>query len=282
MSGAPEKRRTVREMVAAGISERRACVLLGLSRSVVRYEPHPRDDSALIGAIEELRQRKKRWGARRVWAHLRKQGLVLNLKRVRRIWREQGFTLPRAIKKRRRGVAPPMPVVAGYPGHVWTYDFIFDATCQGRSMKILTVTDEFTRRSLQIRPGRSLTSSHVRRVLSALFATWGPPAFIRSDNGSELTARHLTEWLAEAGVATVHINPGSPWENPYAESFHARLRDECLNMEVFDSVEHAAVLLEGWRIEYNAEHPHSSLAFLSPDEFAAEWAEQNAAVAGVA
>ena len=282
MSSAPLKRQTVREMVAAGVSERRASVLIGVSRSVVRYEPHPRDDSGLIDAIEKIRKRKKRWGARRVWACLRKQGLAVNLKRVRRIWREQGFTLPRAKKKRRRGVAEQMPVVAEYPDHVWTYDFIFDATAQGRSMKVLTVTDEFTRRSLSIHPGRSLTSLHVRRVLAELFEAWGTPGFLRSDNGSELTARHLMSWLAHAGVSTVHITPGSPWENPFAESFHARLRDECLNMEVFDTVAHAAVVLEDWRAEYNAEHPHSSLQYLSPDEFAAKWAEENTAAADVA
>ena len=162
-----------------------------------------------------------------------------------------------------------MPLAAEHANHVWSYDFIFDATASGKRLKVLTVLDEFTRVALAIVPGRSLTSAAVKGVLARLFAGHGRPRVIRSDNGPEFIALKLTEWLADSGAETYHIEPGKPWQNSFGESFPARLRDECLSCEEFWSVEHARVVLEGWRVEYNTEHLHSSLGYATPAEYAA-------------
>ena len=150
-----------------------------------------------------------------------------------------------------------------------TYDFIFDASAGGRRLKVLTVLDEYTRLVLAIVPGRGLTSATVKGVLVKLFVRHGRPQVIRSDNRPEFVAFELTEWLSDLGAATYHIEPGKPWQNSFGESFHARLRDECLSCEEFWSLEHARVLLEEWRCEYNTEHLHSSLGYMTPAEFAA-------------
>ncbi len=167
---------------------------------------------------------------------------------------------------------------AEHANHVRTYDFIFDATAGGKRLKVLTVLDEFTRVSLAIVPGRSLTSAAVKGVLARLFARHGQPRVIRSDNGPEFIAFELTEWLADPGADTFHIEPGKPWQNAFGESFHNRLRDECLSCEEFWSVEHARAVLETWRCEYNTEHLHGSLGYATPAEFAAAHRPQQALV----
>jgi len=188
---------------------------------------------------------------------------------IERIWREQGFTQPLRRPKKKRRSGETVPVAAQHQNHVWTYDFIFDATAGGKRLKVLSVLDEFTRVALALVPGRSLTSAAVKGVLARLFARHGRPQVIRSDNGPEFIAFELTEWLEAQGAETHHIEPGKPWQNGFGESFHARLRDECLNCEEFWSVEHARVVLESSRIEYNTEHLHSSLGYATPAEFAA-------------
>jgi putative transposase len=270
MSGAPEKRQTVRELTAAGLSQRRACRLVGTSRSSYAYEPHPREAEAIVAAIKAVRRAKPRWGYKRVHARLRRDGLLVNRKRVERLWRELGYTLPARRPRKKLRSGERVPIAAAHPNHVWTYDFIFDATAGGRRLKILSVLDEFTREALALVPGRSLTSAHVKRVLAELFAQRGRPAVIRSDNGPEFVAFELTEWLADLGADTYHIEPGKPWQNAFGESFHNRLRDECLNCEEFWSFAHARVALETWRVEYNTEHLHSSLGYATPSEFAAK------------
>ena len=193
----------------------------------------------------------------------------MNRKRIERIWREQGFTQPLRRPKKKRRTGANVPVCAQHEHHVWTYDFIFDATAGGKRLKVLSVLDEYTRVALALVPGRSLTSAAVKGVLARLFARHGRPRVIRSDNGPEFIAFELTEWLEAQGAETHHIAPGKPWQNAFAESFHNRLRDECLNCEEFWSVEHARVVLESWRHEYNTEHLHSSLGYATPAEFAA-------------
>jgi transposase InsO family protein len=269
MSGAPAKRQAVRELTAAGLSQSRACRALAISRSSARYVSRARDETELIEAIKAIRERKRRWGCKRVHARLRREGHLVNRKKVERLWKELGFTQPLRRPKKKRRSGETVPVAALHANHVWTYDFIFDATASGRSLKVLTVLDEFTRLALAIIPGRSLTSVTVKAVLQRLFAHHGRPRVLRSDNGPELIAYELTEWLEGLGAETYHIEPGKPWQNGYGESFHNRLRDECLNMEEFWSLEHARVLLESWRIEYNTEHLHSSLGYMTPAEFAA-------------
>ena len=269
MSGAPARRQAVRELIAAGLSEAAACRALAISRSSYRYVSRRPDETELIEAIKAIRARKRRWGYKRVHKRLCKDGYVVNRKRIERIWREQLFTQPlrRPKKKPRSGAS--VPVAAQHENHVWTYDFIFDATAGGKRLKVLTVLDEFTRVSLAIVPGRSLTSAAVKGVLARLFARHGRPRVIRSDNGPEFIAFELTEWLTDSGAETFHIEPGKPWQNAYAESFHNRLRDECLSCEEFWSLAHARVVLESWRLEYNTEHLHSSLGYATPAEFAA-------------
>lgn len=269
MSGAPAKRQAVRELTAAGLSENRACQTATISRSSYRYVSRRTDETELLEAIRAIRARKRRWGYKRVHKRLCKDGYAVNRKKIERLWKELGFTQPqrRPAKKRRSG--DTVPVCAQHANHVWTYDFIFDATAAGKRLKVLSVLDEFTRVALALVPGRSLTSATVKGVLARLFACHGRPRVIRSDNGPEFIAFELVEWLEDLGAETYHIEPGKPWQNGYGESFHARLRDECLSCEEFWSVEHVRVVLESWRDEYNTEHLHSSLGYATPAEFAA-------------
>ena len=257
----------VRELVGAQIKPERACVLVGLSKSSWHYQPKPRQDSEIRQRIHELAREYPRRGYRFIHALLVRTGAKINKKRVRRLWREEGLTVKRKTSKKIRTGAS-IPMQAEYPNHVWTYDFVFDQTLEGTTLKILTLTDEFTRQSLALRVAESFTSMEVKAVLQEVIAQRGAPGFIRSDNGSEFIARDLGIWLAVQDIGTRFIEPGKPWQNGYAESFHSRLREECLNREVFYSVKHAQVLLDDWRRFYNSARPHSSLAYLTPDEFA--------------
>jgi transposase InsO family protein len=271
MSGAPARRLVVRALVDKGLSTARACDAVDISRSSYAYESRRGDDVELVERIKEIRDKKPRWGYKRVCAKLRSEGFTVNHKRIERIWREHGFTLPARRKRKKIRTGDTVPVTAGHPNHVWTYDFMFDATHQGRRMKVLTVIDEFTREALAVVPARSLNASSLKGVLARLFADRGRPERIRSDNGPEFIAFELTEWLEAQGASTHHIEPGKPWQNSFAESFNNRVRDECLNMTEFWSIEHARVVLEQWRVEFNTEHPHSSLGYLTPAQFAANW-----------
>lgn len=259
MSGAPARRQVMRALMERGVSQTRACTAVDISRSSYRYESRGADDVELIERIKEIREKKPRWGYKRVHAKLRSEGFAVNHKRIERIWRDHGFTLPARRKRKKIRTGETVPVSASCPNHVWTYDFMFDATHQGRRMKVLTVIDEFTREALATVPARSLTASSLKGLLATLFESRGKPTTIRSDNGPEFIAFELTEWLEAQGASTHHIEPGKPWQNSFAESFNNRVRDECLNMNEF------------WRIEFNTEHPHSSLSYRTPEQFAASW-----------
>lgn len=191
---------------------------------------------------------------------------MVNHKRVERLWREAGLTQPRK-RKRTRHKGRSVPLAATHPNHVWTYDFIHDRTEQGQLLRILTVEDEHTREGLAVVVDRHLPASRVKEVLLRLFAKRGVPEYLRSDNGPELVAKELVEWLAAQGIKTHHIDPGSPWQNAYGESFHATLRRECLSRELFHTLVEARVKTERWRIRYNERRPHSSLGYLTPVEF---------------
>jgi len=269
MSGAPEKRHAVRVLTAAGISTRRACSLVGTSRSHLAYEARPKDDGELLAAIGEIRRRKPRWGVRRTHRQLRRCGLLVNRKRVERIWRQHGLAVPARKRRRKIRTGAGVPVSSAYRNHVWTYDIVYDAVASGRTMKVLTVVDEFTRVALATHGAYSITARTVKAVLADLFAQHGAPAVMRSDNGGEFVAAEVVDWLEESGTDTFHIAPGKPWQNGFGESFNGRLRDECLNEHEFWSLAHARVLLERFRTEYNAEHLHSSLGYLTPNEYAA-------------
>jgi putative transposase len=246
-----------------GVSERRVCRVIDQPRSSQRYAPGVRDDEErLRGEIIRLASKYGRYGYRRITALLKREGFRVNHKRVERIWREEGLKVPKKQPKRGRLWLHDGSCVRLRPthrNHVWSYDFVADRTHDGRPIKILTVIDEYSRECLAIVVERRLQSDDVLSCLTELFVKHGPPEYIRSDNGSEFTARAVRQWLARIGVQTLYIEPGSPWENGYNESFNGKLRDERLNGEIFYTLREAQVLIEQWRREYNTIRPHSSL-----------------------
>ena len=241
-------------------------------RMTQRYAPQrPDKDKALTAEIKTLAGKHKRYGYRMITAKLKQSGWEVNHKRVQRIWRKEGLQVPyRRTFKKAKGDSRNSCVArkAERMNHTWTYDFISDQTEDGRSLKFLTVLDEFTRESLAIEIGRSIRAKDVIAVLSYLFLVRGAPRYLRSDNGPEFIAEAITRWLREQGVETLHIEPGSPWENGYIESFNGTFRDEVLNRELFHSVKEAKAIAEQWRLEYNHHRPHSSLGYRTPAEFA--------------
>jgi transposase InsO family protein len=258
-------------MTTQGVSERAACRAVRLHRSSYRYRAG--DDTErrwLAGEVVALAQRHRRYGYRRITALLRRRGERVNHKRVWAIWREERLSLPRRRPGKRRGrTRTSQPTTALHRNHVWTYDFLFDRTARGQTLKILTVLDEYTRECHAIRVDRRLDSSAVMDTLDELFRRHGAPAYVRSDNGGEFIAARLQTWLARQSTATLHSAPGHPWENGYAESFNGKFRAECLNEEVFWHARQAQVVVERLRRQYNEERPHSALGYRTPAEAAA-------------
>lgn len=250
------------------MSERRACKVLGQPRSTNRYELKQKDDElALRQRIIALAREYGRYGYKRITALLRAEGWRVNKKRVYRIWQEEGLKVPAKQPKQRRLWVNETSCIRRRPlrpNHVWSYDFVMDRTKNGRAIKMLAVIDEFTRECLAIEVKRRLTSKNVQDVLSKLFVERGLPENIRSDNGPEFTASRIKRWLKKLGVETLFIEPGSPWENGYVESFNGKLRDELLNGEIFYTMLEAQVLIERWRKHYNTKRPHSSLGYRPP------------------
>ena len=251
-----------------GISERWVCRVVGQPRSTQRYAGPVRGDEELLRAeIVRLASRYGRYGYRRITALLRNDGWGVNHKRVERIWRQEGLKVPKRQPKRGRLWLNDGSCVRLRPthrNHVWSYDFVSERTHDGRPLKILTLIDEYSRECLALLVERHITSDDVLYCLADLFIRYGIPEHIRSDNGPEFTARVVRQWLGHIGVKTLFIEPGSPWENGYNESFNGKLRDEVLNREVFFSLKEAKVVIENWRQEYNTIQPHSSLNGLPP------------------
>ncbi len=274
------RRSVVKYLKKAGkCSEQRACVVVGLSRSLVRYiARRSKDETMLIKEIHKLAIRHSRYGYRRIAVLLRREGCKINRKRAHRIWKAEGLSLP-LRRPRRRRVGPAEEIVnkAEYPNHVWSYDFVEDRTERSGKLRILAIIDEYTRECLAIRVALSIPASGVVEVLEWLFLTRGVPKFLRGDNGPEFVARAVCQWLGSSGCQTLFINPGSPWENGYIESFFDKLRDECLNREVFRNGREAQAIVENWRQEYNNYRPHSSLSYLTPVEFARRYYEKKQA-----
>jgi len=270
-------------MQRRGLSQRRACALLGLARSTARYQSRSRPgESELVERLRALATKYPRFGYRRVGVLLRREGRPANHKRVYRLWRREGLAVPKRVPKK-RGTRPPQerPVAATQPDQVWTVDFLQDRTASGQKLRLLTVTDEFTRESLAIEVGTSLTAKRVVATLARVIAERGTaPRYLRSDNGPEFVALALRGYLRRHGVTTAYIEPGSPWQNGFAESFHSRFRDEFLEREVFQGVIDAQVRTRLWRRWYNEERPHSSLGYQTPREFAARWQAEQAEKAG--
>ena len=225
------------------------------------------DEEALRARIVTLATRYGRYGYRRITALLRRDGWRVNHKRVERMWRQEGLKVPQKQPKRGRLWLNDGSCVRLRPthrNHVWSYDFVADRTRDGRAIKILTVIDEYSRESLAIVVARKIKSDDVLHCLTDLFVKYEPPEHIRSDNGPEFTAKAVRNWLGRIGVKTLFIEPGSPWENGYNESFNGKLRDEVLNREIFYTLKEAQVIIESWRQEYNIYRPHSSLGYRPP------------------
>jgi putative transposase len=246
------------------------------------------DDAALRARLRRFSKDRPRWGYRRAHQQLVEEGWSVNRKRVQRLWREEGLRVPVRRRKRQRlgeSTVPAVRLRAERPDHVWALDFQYDQTADGRVLKLLHVVDEFTREALEIRCERRIDSDHTVGRLERIVAQTGrAPEFIRCDNGPELTANALRDWCRFSKTGSVFIEPGSPWQNPYVESFGSRIRDELLAVEQFSCLAEAKVMVEDWRQDYNRHRPHSALAMMAPARFAAAWREaaQNGKVIALA
>jgi putative transposase len=247
--------------------------VLGQPRQTQRYRPRIKEqERRLVERMLALVREHPRYGYRRIWALLKREGFGVNRKRVYRLWRREGLKVPqKARKKRHLGHSANGCVRyrAERADHVWAWDFIFDRTTNGRSLKWLSIVDEYTRECLALVVARSMTAEDILDVVAELFVVRGVPGHLRSDNGPEFIAQALRRWLEWTEAKTLYIAPGAPWENGYAESFHSRLRDELLNVEEFTNVAEARVIAERWQLEYNHRRPHSALGYRTPAEFAA-------------
>jgi putative transposase len=255
------------------VSERRACAVLDQPRSTQRYAGQSPDDEArLVARMLELVRERPRFGYRRIAALLQLEGWGVNVKRVYRLWRREGLKVPKKSRKRRgKGTSANACHIrrAEHKDHVWTWDFVFDRTTSGTTLKWLSIVDEYTRECLMLKVSRSITSEDVIDTLAELFAMRGVPGCVRSDNGPEFIATAIECWFAKTGVQSLYIAPGAPWENGYAESFHSRLRDEFLNVHEFADLREARTLTNAWQEDYNHRRPHSSLGYQTPASFAA-------------
>lgn len=266
---AEERRRVVQKVcAAAGVSERKAIRFTGFARSTVRYRSVREPQDALRARIRELAEQRKRWGYRMIHTVLRREGWPVNRKRVQRLYREEGLAVRRKSKTRRSQAPRPIRAPLGAPNERWTMDFVSDTLSSGRRFRCLTVLDEHTRECVAIHVAHSIPSVRVIEVLERLRAERGLPEVIITDNGSEFTSRAFDAWAYARGIRIEHIQPGKPVQNAFIESFNGTLRDDCLNMHWFLSLENAKMEIEDWRREYNQYRPHSSLGGLTPAEYA--------------
>ena len=266
------------------MSERRACRLAGQHRSTQRHElVVADDDAALRSELRRISRERPRWGYRRAHRLLLDDGWSLNIKRTRRVWREEGLRVPRKRRKRQRlgtSTVPAKRLRAQRPDHVWAIDFQFDQTADGHNLKLLHVVDEFTREALAIECRRRIDADETVEVLDRLVTERGTaPGFLRCDNGPEMTANAIRDWCRFSRAGSAYIEPGSPWQNAYVESFGGRVRDELLAVELFSCLTEARVLIEDWRQDYNHHRPHSALGMMSPAQFALGWRTAHEAAA---
>jgi putative transposase len=262
-------RRDVALVVAEhGLSQRQACRLLEVDRATYRYEPRPDRNAKLRTALVEAARQQPRFGYRRLWVMLTtRQGFRASIGRVHRLYRKEGLAVRRQKRKRLRGIAPVNASILR-PNQEWALDFVSDTISNGRSLRVLTMVDSYTRECPAIEVDFGVSSRQVTRVLERVIAERGAPAMLRSDNGPEFTSRHFLAWCAQKKIELVHIQPGKPMQNGHVESFNGRFRDECLNASWFVNLADAREKIETWRKHYNADRPHSSLAYRTPAEFA--------------
>ena len=272
MVSSSAKRRAVKFAVEEGLgSSAAACRSLGLARSsYYRKNKISKSSLSMRKEIIELSENHPRYGYRRITALMRREGHVINEKRVLRVRREAGFKVSKKQRRTRRvGASEPRRKSAQRRKDVWSWDFVTDQTANGSHFRILTLIDEHTRECLATHAGRSIRAVDVITIIEAAIERYGTPDHIRSDNGPEFIAYAVQDWLKGLDIKILYIKPGSPWENGYIESFHDKLRDELLNREIFGTLREAQIILESWRCEYNEERPHSSLGYQTPSEFAA-------------
>jgi transposase InsO family protein len=274
MVTAPAKRELVRWMQAKGLSERRCLAVARMSASALRYEPRPDRNTHLRQRIVELAQRHRRYGVPMIYLKLRQAGLAVNHKRVERLYQLEKLQ----VRRRRRKKIPaaerqPLIRPAG-PNQVWSMDFVFDRVASGRTIKCLVIVDDATHEAVAIIPEHSIGGNHLTRILDGICSQRGRPAVIRTDNGPEFVGKAMLNWAYRNGVSLKLIEPGKPNQNAYVESFNGRLRDECLNEHWFTSLQHARVVIEDWRREYNERRPKKSLGGLTPALYAKQLAEK--------
>ncbi|MGE3328497.1 MAG: IS3 family transposase [Acidimicrobiia bacterium] len=277
----PNRKRSAVAMLRErfGVSQRRACKVIGQHRSTQRLQPPQRsdDEAELRVFLRRFATDRPRWGWRRAAKKARRDGWNVNDKRVRRLWRDEGLKVPyKPRKKRLTGIGTHVGTMCPIrPNALWALDFQFDTLADGRTFKMLNVIDEYTRECPAIVVDRSIDADKVVATLDRLMAERGAPGFVRFDNGPEFVAHAVVDWCRFNGVNTVFIDPGSPWQNAWIESFNGRFRDELLNGWQFDSLREARVIIEDWRIDYNVNRPHTAHGELTPSEFAANWTTNN-------
>ncbi len=268
MVSAPARRIGAYYAIERGLSQRRACALLGVSRSNLKYVPSlPMKNAPVVQAMVRLSGQYPRYGSRRIRVFLGREGIEVGKDRCGRLWAEHGLQVPKKRTRKRIATGRPRPMAPTTANSVWSYDFVFDACANGQQLKCLTVVDEFTRESLAIDVAGSIRSARVIEVLSKLISVRGAPRYLRSDNGPEFVSVALLKWVVEQRIESVLIDPGKPWQNGTTESFNGKLRDECLAMEWFRNRIEAKVVIEDWRQHYNTVRPHSSLQYETPEAF---------------
>jgi len=267
------RKAAARAVVASGLcSGRAACRFLELSRATFWYRERPLTDreQRLRQRMMALSEENPRYGYRRIAALLRREGWPVGKRHIQRLRREQGLRVPPTRKRApRQGLSTGLPTRATHRGHVWTWDFIADATIRGGALRTLTILDEHTKECHVLRADRALKSQDVLEWLQKAIQEHGTPEYLRSDNGSEFIAKIVQDWLGKNQIKTIYIDPGSPWQNGFVESFHGRFRDECLNRELLWTLTEARVVIEDYRRHYNQLRPHSKLGYQSPAHFAA-------------
>lgn len=281
MVSARVRREQVAYVQTRGRSRRRACALLSIARSTVGYRSRlVAKDAPVVAAMRTLASQYPRAGYRTVMIFLARQQYVLSADRAYRLWRQAGLQVPRRRPRRRAATSRPRPLPPSAINHVWAYDFVFDTCADGRTLKCLTVIDEFTRECLAIDVAGSIRSARVIEVLTKLVSVHGAPRYLRSDNGPEFVARAVLRWLLTAQIETAFIDPGKPWQNGVDESFNGKFRHEHLSLQWFRHRVEAQVAIEQWRRHYNEVRPHSSLGYRTPREFKDQITSQNGCVGG--
>lgn len=273
MVSLPERRRAVTYLKSTyAVSERKACQVMSIHRSSYRHQGSGQVVDAVTAEVVRLSDRYPYWGYRKIYDLIDRDRFPVGRERVRLIRRREGLQVRQKRRKKRvLGQSTQWVHRAAHPDHVWSYDFVHDQTIDGRSLRFLTIVDEFTRESVAIECARSLTSQDVIRILGGLIAHRGAPKCLRSDNGPECIARSLKDWLEKRSIGTHYIDPGSPWQNAYGESFNSIFRTTCLDRWAFETVSEARTVTTQWRDEYNTIRPHGSLGGRSPSQYHADW-----------